>query len=462
MRIPRRQPARFALLWIAFHALSALSSLGQTESPPTIPPEHSLSVNQLVERALDRNGEIRAASQRDLEARALVRQAGLRPNPSIDFSAGVGDATGSAGEREFSIEYSHTIELGGKRKRRVAVAESNSMLAASELRDSERNLAADVRLGSAVALAARQKLQNVEELQRLLRRNLELAQARAEAGETAPLEQNLLHVELNRIDAERILRSGQLEQALLLVKRLADIPLHENLRLSDSLEPEAVSPDISAILDQAADVAGGAEVALLRRPDLNAFEAKVKIADAALTLETSRKIPDLVVRGGYTHTQSRFDQFGFATPGGALVPLRDKDNILFGGVSIAIPLSDRNQGNIAAAANRGRAASYEYNAMRQTVRQEVLTAWSRAHSTRQALQVFKTGVLELSQENLRVIRAAYELGELRLLDVIAEQRRLLEIENEHVDLMKEAYVAMIELERAIGAPLEMAKDSSHD
>jgi cobalt-zinc-cadmium efflux system outer membrane protein len=52
-----------------------------------------------------------------------------------------------------------------------------------------------------------------------------------------------------------------------------------------------------------------------------------------------------------------------------------------------------------------------------------------------------------------VIRQAYYLGQLRLLDVLAEQRRFLEIQLSYIDAEAELARSHAELERAAGGDL---------
>lgn len=52
-----------------------------------------------------------------------------------------------------------------------------------------------------------------------------------------------------------------------------------------------------------------------------------------------------------------------------------------------------------------------------------------------------------------MVRQSYELGRGSLLDVIAEQRRYLEIENGFTTVLKDVYDATVEIERATGAPV---------
>lgn len=400
--------------------------------------QEALSVEKMVELALAQNADLIAARQRLAEAEGLLRQAGLRPNPSIDITVGNGDILNSDGERAFDFGYSHTFELGGKRSRRVEAAQKTYELVRSEIANRERLLASEVRIKYAEALAAIEKLKNAEELFKLTSQTFDLAKARAQAGEAAPLEQGLLQVELNRISSDRMLFTAQVEQVLLQAKLLAGLPLDSKLQLSGTLERAAPAPDLDWAI----------RTAFAKRPDLAAARINEEVAEAGVRLALTGRSPDLVLRGGYAHAQAGFDQLGFS--GGSLVPLRDKDNILTAGISIVLPLSNRNQGNIAAARARKREAELARAALERTVRQEIMSAYQRLTAAQGALRVFDAGVIGQSRENLRIVRGAYELGELRMLDVINEQRRLTEIQRSYVDLLREAQVAAVEFERAAG------------
>ena len=81
-----------------------------------------VSSNDLVRRALASNGEL-AASRLDIQrARSRLRQASLRPNPSIDIEQTTGRFTGAQGESELSVGLAIPLELGKKRGRRIELA----------------------------------------------------------------------------------------------------------------------------------------------------------------------------------------------------------------------------------------------------------------------------------------------------------------------------------------------------
>src|SRR5437016_4379587 len=91
------------------------------------------SSSDLVRRALGANAEL-AAARLDIErARARLLQAGLRPNPTVDFEHTTGRFTGSPGERTTSLGLALPLELGGKRQRRIELAQAELEAAGAEV-----------------------------------------------------------------------------------------------------------------------------------------------------------------------------------------------------------------------------------------------------------------------------------------------------------------------------------------
>jgi cobalt-zinc-cadmium efflux system outer membrane protein len=60
-------------------------------------------------------------------------------------------------------------------------------------------------------------------------------------------------------------------------------------------------------------------------------------------------------------------------------------------------------------------------------------AWRKYEAASVTAAILNRGVLDVSERNLAVIRQAYNLGQLRLLDILNEQRRLLETELSYID-----------------------------
>ena len=161
---------------------------------------------------------------------------------------------------------------------------------------------------------------------------------------------------------------------------------------------------------------------------------------------------DASINAGYQRQDFGFMLSGL-TASGATRPIQDVFHYFGGGVSITLPVRDANQGNIAAAKAAVRAAERRVDFAVLTVQQEVAAAFTQYAAAQRSLQLYERGVRDVASRNLDVVRQAYELGRGSLLDVIAEQRRYIEIENGYTDALKQVYDAAVEIERAIGAPV---------
>jgi len=131
-------------------------------------------------------------------------------------------------------------------------------------------------------------------------------------------------------------------------------------------------------------------------------------------------------------------------------PIQDVFHYFGGGVSITLPVRNRNQGNIAAAEAAVRAAERRVEFATLTVQQEVAAAFTQYEAAQRSLGLYEKGVRDVAGRNLEVVRQAYQLGRGSLLDVIAEQRRYIEIENGYTDALKQVYDAAVDIERSVG------------
>jgi outer membrane protein, heavy metal efflux system len=406
-------------------------------------PLQGSSSSDLVQRALSSNAEISAVRLDIQRGRARLRQAGLRPNPTIDFEQTTGRFTGSIGERETIVAFALPLELGGKRQRRIDLARVELEAAEAEVADRERRLIADVRTAYAEAMAALRELEITENLNNLDIQTARIVEARVTEGESAPLESNLLRVEVDRLKARRALVEGRLQAAMLRLKTLAGIPASEPLRLGEDLvAPGVPEPPFS--------VEAAVDIALRTRPDLRLARLTEEAAQAGLRLARAQATPDVTAFSKYTVNRSIFD----STPVGVL---RDRDKLLSFGVSISIPVLNRNQG----AKSEAEAAIAQSRKRREfvetVVRSEVASAYARYEAAQSAMATLETGVLARSAENIRSIRGAYEIGAFRVTDLLVEQRRYVDSQREFIEAMAERYRALADLQSAIGAAVNPAE-----
>lgn len=424
----RRIAVAVALAFV-LHGSSWITN-GQTKT--------SNELSELVRRALTTNGELAAARLEIERARGRLRQAGLRPNPTLDFAQTTGRFTGSTGESETSVGLSVPLELGGKRRKRIELAQAEFEAAEAEVADRERRLTNDVLALYSEALASIRELVTLDELNDLDLQTTRFVQARVNEGETAPIELNQLRVEVERLRSRRALVDGRLQSTLLRLKSLAGVPLTEVLRLRESI----ASPSLPA---PPASVDAAVDIALRTRPDLRLARLNEEVAQAGLRLARAKAVPDVTPFTRYSSSRSVFDD----TPVGVL---RDRDKLLSFGVSVEIPVFNRNQGLKAEASAAISQAQKRREFLEAVVRADVQSAFARYEAARAAVSTFEQGVIPRSTENIRTIRAAYQIGAFSITDLLVEQRRLVDAQREFTEALTEQYRSLADLQAAIGIP----------
>jgi cobalt-zinc-cadmium efflux system outer membrane protein len=401
-------------------------------------PLQGVSSADLVKRALATNGEL-VAARLDIErARGRLRQAGLRPNPILELEETTGRPTGSR-DRDTSVGISIPLEVGGKRKASIELARAELEASEAEIANRERQLSAEVLMQYGEALAALRELQITENLNDLDLQTTRFVQARVNEGDTAPLELNLLRAEIDRLRSRRILLEGRLRVSLLKLKSLVGMTIDEPLRLREDLTAPRL-PVVRASLESAV------EIAIRTRPDVRLARLTEEVAQAGYRLARAQGAPDIAFTTTYRVERSSFDN----TPIGVLT---DNDKLITFGVSVGIPVFNRNQGAKTEAAVAVSQARTRREFLEQVVKSEVASAYARYEASRNAVTIFEQGVIARTNENVRAIRAAYELGEFRITDLITEQRRLLDAQREYTETLTEQYRALADLHTAIGAPL---------
>jgi cobalt-zinc-cadmium efflux system outer membrane protein len=398
-----------------------------------------MTVDELVSHALRQNAELAAARAEVDAAIGRLRQAGLRPNPMLDLG---GQQNVSGPDNNVSVGVSVPLDLNGRKDGRVGVADRELAMKRAQLADRERRLRAEVRLKAGEVLAAARNVEVTGELLEVNRTGFRLLRERVRTGAVPPLEGNLMQVEVNRLDASRQVVESRLEVLRLQLRALVGLSPESPLAVRGALDGPEVPLDRSA----------GDARALAARPDLEAARTDVALAHARVRKEEADGRWDASVNVGYQRQETGFMLNGITDRGGTR-PIQDVFHMVGGGVTITLPVRNRNQGNVQAALAEVRAAERRREFLELQVRQEVAAAFTQHDVARRSLALYARGVRDLARQNLDVVRQIHGLGRIPLFEVIAEQRRYIEIEMGYTDVLKQAWDGAVEVERALGVAL---------
>lgn len=415
-----------------------------------------LVATDFVRRAFDSNAELAAARLDVDRARARLHQAGLRPNPQVDLEYASGRIVSNPGEHETTLGVTVPLEVGGQRGRRIDLAEAQLAAAEAEVADRGRRLVADVATAYVDALVAARELETFERLVFLDTATARIVEARVNEGEAAPLELNLLRVESDHLRSQGALAEGRLRAALVRLRTLAGMSPADNVRLRQELGSPAQSPRQAALPSKEQTI----EAALRERPDLRAARLNVDVARAGLRLADAEARPGVSVFGRFTTGRTVTD---LPAP---FDPVPDRERQLAAGVTVSLPVFNRNQGARAEAGVAISQAERRLAFAEAAVRADVESAYARYEAARRAAEIYEQRVLDRSSLNVATIREAYQLGAFRVTDLLAEQRRLVDAERDYTAALAEERRALADLEAAVGASPTVTspetKDTNHD
>jgi cobalt-zinc-cadmium efflux system outer membrane protein len=365
-------------------------------------------------------------------------QASLRPNPTVSFERRE-EPAGTDNQTMVAVEW--PLDLF-RRSRRVAVADGEVGVTELAVADQERLLAAEVRMRFGDVIGAVRDLTILDELVAATRRQHELLRSRVEEGATPPLERDLLDVELRRLESDRLLQAGRTEAALFELKRVLGMRAEASLAVRDTLE------DLVRRESAAAAPPSDASAVLNRRADVREAAARVAVADAKIERAQAEGRFDVSLFANYMRMDAGFPQRGF-TPVGGLERIRGVFHYVSAGAMLTVPVLNRNQGEVAAARAEHAGAESAYEAARLAADAELAAARARDARARQAVSAY-TGAQTLARQNLTVVGQSYELGRVTVFDVLAEQRRYLDVERAYTEALRTAYEARTALNRALG------------
>ena len=421
-----------SILLILLLQASATGQITRPDPPATaakyLDADRGTSVDEAVRIALSNNDDLLAMKKEAEAVRTRVGQASQRARPSVGFESR--QQVGGGGDRNRTMVMgSIPLELGGRRDARITVAEREAEFAESLFAEKERRLAAEVREKFGSTLAKIRKLEVTEEVLLFAIEGYELVRAKVADGDTAPLEENMILVELNRLRSMREKDEGAVRISMLELRNLMGVGPESPLTLTG---------DFENIVEPLPSLSLATERALERRTDLQALKAAADFADSKIEQSKSDGRIDAALNLGY---ERMFDDFP-----------RGGDNMVIFGLSFQLPYGNRNRDEIEAAVLDRQAAEQRLEFGELIVKREVASAFARYEFAVRALEIFRVGVTGEAFRNLEVIRQTYELGASSLIDYLGEQRRYLDYRSGLIDAQLEVYLAKVEMINAENSP----------
>jgi cobalt-zinc-cadmium efflux system outer membrane protein len=398
------------------------------ESPQLQEPTGTINLRQVLTLALTHNPDLKAFSWAVRAGEAKTLQAGLRPNPELETEieefGGSGDLSGFSAI-ETTIQLGVPIDLGGVRRKQRQIAGLEAELAGWNYETARLDVLTQVNRAFIDVLAAQKVVTLNEELVRLAEQVFNTAKAQVEAGKVAPVQQMRTQVELvnSRIALEASKRGLEGARFVLAATWGSTSPTFE--KVEGQFEMAKPIPTVEQLANR-----------IFQNPNIARWTVEIAHRSAAIQLERSRRVPDLSIDGGMKH-------------------LSESGDVAFIlGLSLPLPLFDRNQGAIREAEYNLAKAFEERKSAEVTVRTALATAYSALSAVASTVSSLKNEVLPSAQGTFDAVTEGYRIGKFDFLEMLDAQRTLFDVRSSYIDALAKYHKAVADVERLIGEPLQ--------
>jgi|688.fasta_scaffold99426_2 cobalt-zinc-cadmium efflux system outer membrane protein len=406
--------------------LACAVSLGKTDSqeilsPPgresTVPRapvgEDKQNLDDLIRLGLDVNPKLAQVNFAIENARGRALQVGLYPNPTVDILGNeVGDRTGPGGIWTTPL-VGQEIVTRGKLKLNRAAAQREVDQTTYQLMYARYSMFASIRGSYFEILALQKRMDILDYLVNIADRSVDQTRKLLDARQVARLDLVQLEIEAEKLRADREATEREFDPAYRSLAASIGLNRIERTRLAGDLETPLPEYDLDRTQAYLLEV----------HPEVQSAQVGVEKARILLRRAQVEPYPNFTLLAGYTRQNQNLSN--------------DYDL----GVSLPIPVWNRNQGNIQSArANIGE-STQQIGKVQNELTAQLGLAFRDFASSRRLAERYKTAILPRAKEAFDLSMKAYQGGQFEYLRVLTAERALAQANLEYVKALRDAWKA---------------------
>lgn len=389
-------------------------------------PTGTVTFREAVREAVAYSPAVKAALA-EIEARhGDAFQASRRLNPELALN--VENLPNSGGlaqdDSSESMQLSQTLELGGKRLARLAAANLETSLAGWDFEVARLLAATDAAQAFVDVIASQERLAILQDFVTVSQKTRDAVEARVKGGRASSIELDRAKVAVALAQASRAAEEARLAAAKDRLSALWGSDRAIFSRAVGKLGRNRIAPSLEEV-----------KAFLEGNPSLARWTDGIGHRYAVLEVERSKAIPNVTIGAGVR----RFET--------------DGSSGMIAGVSLPLPLFDRNEGAIAAAEHRIARAEFDAQAARTQLTGTLIGALGALATADAQARIIEGQVLPAAESAFSRTRIGYEEGKFDLLNVLDTQRTLFEARRELVNARADYEKARVQVEALIGREL---------
>lgn len=423
---------------------------------PSLEPEPSLDVSQhltLAEAltlAETYNLELQAAKFNTIMGKQDVHEAGHIPNPQFTGNFSMGDIVTVLSNPQ-QLGFNQLIETAGKRHKRKAVAQSVLDKTTLDIEALRWRIRGEVRQAYAELIGAYYAYDAVRIQSKLLDKLVDIALQRYENGAASGAELQQAQLARHQIVIEQNTAKARIAQTRLALNSLLGNHLSPQFQLADnglyrlSSAQSELAPSPFATLPEVTQLISLANQA---HPSIRSLQQEEIIVSREEALTHAKKIPDLLLTGGYLFAQGPLDGGGSRYYDGPYMV-----------TTFDLPIFHNQDVELAKLKTRKAQLALTLEDQRRQLLLDINQAFAALSAFQQNMTLFETSLLPESNRVLHLSQRGYDVGKTPLANVILAQQNHQTIIKGYTDTITAYQQAWGLLEQAVGAPLTIPKTS---
>jgi cobalt-zinc-cadmium efflux system outer membrane protein len=395
------------------------------------PAAQVYSLDMIIDLALAKNPVVSSAEGNIEQQKGRQTAAGAYPNPTVSSYSGIGrlkDTTVGPPENvqsltEYNVIVGQPVEWPGLRVARQQVADLGLATANVGMLETRLNLAAQVKvafydllLAQQAAALARQNLDTVEGVARIVR-------ARVKSGEAPQFESIKAEVEVLKARQQLARADNVVRISRVVVDTLTGGALGAAYTVQGDFRMVPRELQIEGLMVRMME----------QHPAIQRLLSSVEQSEWKIEFERQARVPTITVNGSYWREIGR--------------------EAFQGGLSVPMPLWYRRQGEIATSLGAKRREEAELLRTRNELGRGVYQHYQDVRTTAELIEVFDKGLLKQAQEALRLAQFSFQQGASSLLEVLDAQRVQRQILLDYAEARHALSVSLARLEQAVGGTL---------
>jgi len=384
----------------------------------------------LVKRALQQNPELNFFVAEIAAAKGAVRTADTLRNPELSSELGYKNSRENSGGASgdgaiLALSFSQSLEYPGRIVLRKAIANHDRVVAELHLQQFRLTLAARVRSLAYALSGADERTKAVQEVTVRTQALNDVLKQRPVAGVAPQLEAQIINANLLTFQRQ--------ERESTLAKKTIAAELNQ---LCGRSADANLTVNANPIVFTRVSVRGLVEAARSNSFDIRIRQAELAQQGFKVALSKNERFPAIAVGPFYSLENSI-----------------DREQRAGLGISVPLPLWDRNLGNIASSKARQQQAEASLAMAAREVERRITQAVATLDAKRAEIEAWKTGALAKLREASELADRNYRLGAVPLTTYVEIQKQYLEAISAFNDAQKEALEAAQALEILTGQKL---------